>query len=90
MEKSLNNSENLDRLEKFVAYWRESLENAVERRDYFAKASERGFTIKDESGNDIIEERVKDEDVAVRSYQRGLVVAESALLRAQQGGTTFD
>jgi hypothetical protein len=78
-------NERLKQLENIVSIWRDCLANAMKQRDYLLNVKERGISITDGDDRDILPDRIRQEDIAVLEYEKGLTRSQSMLGRAQTG-----
>jgi hypothetical protein len=78
-------AERMKDLELYVKRWKEARDRAQAQFDALMKLKKWNVSIRDSSATDILNERVKAEDQAIKEYQRAVVFAESTLGRAQSG-----
>lgn len=84
-ETMMVSAQRMQQLEAFVVFWRDQLSRAKAQLDHLLQAKRNGLIFTNEAGEDILPDRIAQEDVAVREYHKGLIAAEAALARAKAG-----
>jgi len=77
--------ERMEQIESYIAWWSQGLSQSAENRTRLLHFKEIGLSMTDETGADLISDRIMEEDRATQSWHRGLTYAQSLLGRAQAG-----
>lgn len=77
--------ERIKQIEAYVSYWEGALARSQEQLAYLQKIKSLNAQITDQAGSEILDDRIFQEDYAVRQFQKGLLRAQHQLGLARSG-----
>lgn len=77
--------ERMKQIESYVAYWEGALARSTEQLAYLLKLKELCTSVTDHTGTEILDDRIFQEDYAVKQFHKGLIRAQHQLGLARSG-----